>query len=230
MNHLILIADDEPEIAEILDAYLRREGFRTAVAVEGREALDLDEALRPDLVVLDTRIAGQDAWQVLGALRRRGDTPIIMVLDGGRPGDNLQALRIGADDCVVGPISPAELTARTQSILRRCKVGLGSSYLRVGPLEINPEHYIVTLDAPRGRKRVDLTVTEFHLLAHMARQPLHVFSIADLAPLCGMRGGAKDSTVLSHLAHLRKKLENAGAPGVLANVRARGYRLDPQAA
>ncbi|NQE63573.1 response regulator transcription factor [Caulobacter sp. RHG1] len=229
MSALVLLATDS-SAADGLDEAFRREGFRTAVAVEGREALDLDEALRPDLVVLDSRIAGQDAWQVLGALRRRGDTPIIMVLDGGRAGDNLQALRIGADDCVVGPTSPAELTARTQSILRRCKVGLGSSYLRVGPLEINPEHYIVTLDAPRGRQRIELTVTEFHLLAHMARQPLHVFSIADLAPLCGLRGGAKESTVLSHLAHLRKKLENAGAPGVLANVRARGYRLDPQAA
>lgn len=216
--------------AHELDEAFRCEGFRTVMADKAKDALDLDETLRPDLVILDARLAGREAWEALGGLRRRGETPIIMVLEAGRQGDNVQALRIGANDCLVEPLLPTDLTGRARSLLDRAVAGQGAAPLRVGRLEINAAHYLVTLEVSRGRRRIELTATEFQLLAYMARRPLHVFSIADLAPLCKSRGGAKESTVLSHLAHLRNKLEAAGARGLLANVRARGYRLDPQAA
>lgn len=119
MTALVLIAEDEPEIAEILDAYLAREGFRTAVAADGRVALDLHAALKPDLVLLDVGMPKLDGWSVLGELRRRGETPVIMITALDQDIDKLQALRIGADDYVVKPFNPVEVVARVRAVLRR---------------------------------------------------------------------------------------------------------------
>ena len=118
-NALILIVEDEPEIAEILDAYLSRDGFRTVRAGDGVTALQHHRMLRPDLVVLDVKLPKADGFEVLAEIRRRGDTPVIMATALAEDLDKLSALRIGADDYVVKPFNPLELVARARAVLRR---------------------------------------------------------------------------------------------------------------
>ena len=229
MAGLILIAENDAKVADELDASLRRDGFRTVVASDGEAAADFHASLRPDLVLLDVRMPKRDGWDLLGELRRRGNTPVIMLAAAGREGDRLQALRIGADDYVVKPVDPVEMVARVQAILRRSG-GVGEGrLLRVGPLEIDLETYLATAISGAGQRRLALTLTEFRILAHMARVPLKVFTRAELAEACLGGDDVQDRTVDSHLSKLRKKLEDVGAARVLASVRGVGYRLDPGA-
>lgn len=116
---LILIAEDEPEIADILAAYLARSGLRSVHAADGREALELHLSLKPDLVLLDVQMPHVDGWKALSEIRHRGDTPVIMLTALDQDIDKLMGLRIGADDYVVKPFNPAEVVARTQAVLRR---------------------------------------------------------------------------------------------------------------
>ncbi|MGV9005115.1 MAG: response regulator [Brevundimonas sp.] len=227
MTHLVLIAEDEPEIADILDAYLRREGFRTVWAADGEIAAELHASLKPDLVLLDVRMPGRDGWDVLGELRRRGDTPVVMITALDQDIDKLQALRIGADDYVVKPFNPVEIVARVHAILRRRSGTQDGRLIRIGLIEIDQDSYLATLVGLEGRRRLNLTLTEFRILAHMARSPMRVFTRADLAGICLPRGGGLDRTVDSHLSKLRKKLDEVGAGRMLVSVRGVGYRLEP---
>src|SRR6516225_10456279 len=118
-NALILIVEDEPEIAEILDAYLVREGFRTYRAADGQVAIDVQPSIKPDLVLLDVKIPRRDGWAVLAELSRRGGTPVIMLTALDEDIDRLQGLRLGADDYIVKPFNPVEVVARVHAVLRR---------------------------------------------------------------------------------------------------------------
>ncbi len=236
MNALILIAEDEPEIAEILDAYLTREGFRTYRVADGQTALDVHPVLKPDLVLLDVKMPGLDGWAVLTELRRRGATPVIMLTAMDQDIDRLQGLRFGADDYIVKPFNPVEVVARTQAVLRRAGTQGRSQVIRAGRIEIDTESYVARVlgagaaeagaAANAGDVTLALTLTEFRLLAHMAKSPQRVFSRGELVDACLPGGDALERTVDSHVSNLRKKLEQAGACGLLAVVRGVGYRLE----
>ena len=227
MSSLILIADDASEGVEILDAALRREGFRTVVAADGQQAVDLHASLKPDLVLLDVRLPLRDGWDVLGELRRCGETPVIMV--GEATADKLQALRIGADDYILKPFKPIEVVASVLAILRRSSNGGRSAkVLRVGPLEVQLENYLAAILTPAGKRRLDLTLTEFRILAHMARVPLRVFSRTEIMQACFPNQDVLERTIDSHVSHLRRKLEGADAAGLLTNVRGVGYRIEAE--
>lgn len=222
-NPLVLVAEDEPEIGDILVSYLEREGMRTVRAADGRTALDLHLILKPDLVLLDVVLPKLDGWQVLMELRHRGDTPVIMLSALDQDIDKLQGLRIGADDYIVKPFNPMEVAARARAVLRRSTTSKGS-VLRVGPLEVDLESHLVTVLTEDGPVRPVLTLTEFRLLAHMVRAPMRVFARGDLIDAC-LPGDPLERTLDSHLSKLRRKLEEAGAPGLVNNVRSVGYRL-----
>ncbi len=228
MNALILIAEDEPEIAEILDAYLSREGYRTYQVNNGQAALDVQPLLKPDLVLLDIKMPGKDGWEVLAELRRRGDTPVVIVTALDQDIDRLQGLRIGADDYVVKPFNPVEVVARIGAVLRRTGVARAESVLRVGRLEIDTESYVASVrgatDAS-GTAQLALTLTEFRVLTHMAKWPNRVFSRSELIDACLPGGDALERTVDSHVSNLRKKLDKAGAAEMITVVRGVGYRL-----
>lgn len=224
-NALILIVEDEPEIAEILEAYLARDGFRTVRAGDGVTALQHHRMLRPDLVVLDVKLPKADGFEVLAELRRRGDTPVIMATALAEDLDKLSALRIGADDYVVKPFNPLELVARARAVLRRTQARSARDLLRLGPLEIDPQAYAVAVVGETESRSLDLTLTEFRLLEHMARAPRKVFSRAELLDACLPDGDALERTVDSHVSNLRRKLEAAGALDLLEGVRGVGYRL-----
>ena len=225
-NALILIIEDEPEIAEIIGTYMAREGFRVITAGDGSVGLAHHLRLRPDLVVLDIKLPGQDGYEVLAAIRRRGDTPVIMVTALAEDLDKLQALRIGADDYVVKPFNPLEIVARAKAVLRRTMGRGAAEVLRVGPLTVDPQAYRAAVETPAGSVALDLTRTEFRILAHMAASPGRAFERAELVDACMPESEALDRTVDSHVSNLRRKLSAAGAEGLLTAVRGVGYRLD----
>lgn len=223
---LILIIEDEPEIAEILETYFVREGLRVICARDGTTGLMHHQMLRPDLVVLDIKLPGQDGYEVLATLRRRGETPVIMVTALAEDLDKLQALRIGADDYVVKPFNPLEVVARARAVLRRTMRAVHDSRLRLGPLIFDPQAHRAFVTKGEGDKVLDLTPTEFRILGHMLRHPGRAFSRADLVDACLPEATALDRTVDSHVSNLRRKLAAAGADGMLEGVRGIGYRLD----
>lgn len=226
-NALILVAEDEPQIADVLAAYLARENFRTVSARDGQSALDLHRQLRPDLVLLDIKMPKRDGFEVLAELRRRGDTPVIMVTALHEDLDKLTALRVGADDYVVKPFNPLEVVARVRTVLRRTQTDRGSTVIRVGLLEIDPSEHSAKITQVDGvSKPIDLTPTEFRLLAHMARAPRRAFARSELVDACLREGEAMERTVDSHASNLRKKIWEAGGGEMIESVRGVGYRLE----
>ncbi|MBS0247826.1 MAG: response regulator transcription factor [Proteobacteria bacterium] len=225
MNELILVAEDEPEIAKILDAYLVREGFRTVSAADGQIALDQHSILRPDLVLLDIKLPRVDGWEVLSELRRRGETPVIMITALDQDIDRLQGLRLGADDYVVKPFNPAEVVARAKAVLRRSSRAGNRSILRIGKVEVDLDSHLAKVLMEDGSIPLQLTLTEFRLLAHMAKAPMRAFGRSELIDACLPGGDALERTVDSHISNLRRKLDNAGATGMMSVVRGIGYRL-----
>lgn len=225
---LVLIAEDEPEIADILSAYLQRSGLRSVHAANGRRALDLHLSLKPDLILLDVQMPRLDGWQVLSEVRHRGDTPVIMLTALDQDIDKLTGLRIGADDYVVKPFNPAEVVARIQAVLRRAHPGGDRSarrFIRLGRLQADLESHEIAVQDEGRFLPLSLTLTEFKLLVHLMRAPRRVFGREELLVACLPEGEALERTVDSHVSKLRKKLEAVGLEGVPDSVRGVGYRL-----
>lgn len=224
---LVLIAEDEPEIAEILQAYLVRAGLRTAHAADGRSALNLHLSLKPDLVLLDVQMPKMDGWKVLSEVRHRGETPVIMLTAMDQDIDKLMGLRFGADDYVVKPFNPAEVVARTQAVLRRSMADTSRNIqvLRVPPFEIDLDQHEATVQVDGVTHGLALTLTEFRLLTHLARAPKRVCTRAELLATCLPEGDSQERTVDSHISKLRKKLEELGIQGTPVGIRGVGYRL-----
>ena len=224
---LILVAEDEPEIADILCAYLARSDLRTVHAADGQQALELHHHLKPDLVLLDVQMPRLDGWQVLSEIRLRGDTPVIMLTALNQDVDKLIGLRIGADDYVGKPFNAAEVVARVQAVLRRCGQGRlrDTKLLQAGPFRVDLDSREVSVQVQGATHVPELTVTEFNLLASLVRSPRRVFSRAELLLSCLPEGHTLERTVDSHISKLRKKLEGLGLQGMPDSVRSVGYRL-----
>jgi len=219
---LVLVVEDEPEIAEILEGYLRREGFRTERASDGPQALNLVWAAQPDLVLLDLMLPEMDGLEVLRRIRNHGNTPVILVTARTEDLDKLLGLELGADDYITKPFSPREVVARVKAVLRRAVLAEApKGILRVGPLEIDSEKVVARLEGVR----LELTPTEFRLLETLARTPGKAFSRAELLEAALPDSDALERVVDVHLKNLRKKLEAAGGAGLLETVRGVGYRL-----
>lgn len=224
---LVLIAEDEPEIAEILQAYLGRAGLRTIHATDGRIALNMHLSLKPDLVLLDVQMPKVDGWKVLSEIRHRGETPVIMLTAMDQNIDKLMGLRCGADDYVVKPFDPAEVVARTQAVLRRSMADTSrhARVLRVPPFEIDLDQHEAAVQVNGVTQGLALTLTEFKLLTHLARAPKRVSTRAELLAACLPEGNSHERTVDSHISKLRKKLEDLGVRGTPVGIRGVGYRL-----
>lgn len=224
---LVLIAEDEAEIADILIAYLQRSGLRTQHASDGQQALAMHQALKPDLLLLDVQMPIVDGWKVLSEIRSRGDTPVIMLTALDQDIDKLMGLRLGADDYVVKPFNPAEVVARVQAVLRRTRanVSAASQVLRVGAFQIDLDSHEASVQRDGQPRTLDLTLTEFKLLACLMRAPKRAFSRAELLESCLPEGDTQERTVDSHISKLRKKLEALDIQGVPASVWGVGYRF-----
>jgi len=219
----ILVVDDEPKIVQLVRDYLERAGFAVSTARDGHEALMRARQERPDLIVLDLGLPQLDGLEVTRRLRRDSGVPIIMLTARHEETDKVVGLELGADDYVTKPFSPRELEARVRAVLRRQVAGAMADVLRAGDL---------TLDIPRLRaevsgRAVELTGTEFQLLAALARQPGRVFTRAQL--LDAIHGVAFDSyerAIDAHVKNIRRKIEpDPRTPRYLLTVYGVGYRL-----
>ena len=223
---LVLVVEDEPNIAGVLSAYLERDGLRIRMAHDGEEALQSFRQLRPDLVLLDIHLPKVDGVDVLKMIRSDGDVPVIMVTALADDVDKLLALRMGADDYVVKPFNPPEVVARVRAVLRRtqAKPAPVAAPIRVVDVEA---HSAAVYDDQGNPVSLSLTLTEFRLLACLAAQPRRCFSRSYLIENCLPESDALERVIDSHLSKLRRKLQLAGQDGLIETVRGIGYRLWP---
>ncbi|MTI02022.1 response regulator [Roseibium sp. RKSG952] len=228
-NDLILIAEDEREIAEIIKAYLERAGFRTVTAADGDLALSHFRQLKPALALLDVKMPKRDGIEVLRVIRQSSDTPVIMVTAMAEDIEKISALRLGADDYVVKPFNALEVVERVKVVLRRSGPGAWPEErpVTVGALVIDKSAYSVFAIDDDTRAPVPLTQTEYAIIAHMCRTPQRAFSRAELIDACVPEGDVLERTIDSHISNARRKLEEAGVLGFLETVRGVGYRLEP---
>jgi two-component system, OmpR family, response regulator BaeR len=219
----IAVVEDEPELAELVADYARAAGHAADVFHDGAEALAALRRDPPALVVLDLMLPGLDGLSLCRALRAEGDVPVIMVTARVEEIDRLLGLEAGADDYLCKPFSPRELMARIKAILRRA----GSAPAAAPMLAIDAPARTVLA---RG-KALDLTPTEYGILAALLRRPGQVFSRARLLDLARDGGApldASDRTIDSHVKNLRRKLD-AALPGLepIRSIYGVGYRFDP---
>jgi two-component system, OmpR family, alkaline phosphatase synthesis response regulator PhoP len=219
----ILIVDDEPKIARLVRDYLERGGFAVSIARDGPEALMRARTEHPDLVVLDLGLPGLDGLDVTRALRRDSSVPIIMLTARDDETDKVIGLELGADDYVTKPFSPRELVARVRAVLRRHQPGDVSELLRVGDLAVDLQRMRLEVSG----RTVELTATEFALLAALARQPGRVFTRSQLLDaIHGVAFESYERAIDAHVKNLRRKIEtDPHAPQRLVTVYGVGYRL-----
>jgi two-component system, OmpR family, alkaline phosphatase synthesis response regulator PhoP len=217
----ILIVDDEPRIAAIAGDYLRHAGFSVVTAETGAAGLERMRSVRPALVVLDLRLPDMDGIDVARALRAVSNVPIVMLTARAEESDRLLGLDAGADDYVVKPFSPRELVARVRAVLRRSGAET-VDVITLGDLTLDKGRLTVS----RGRERVELTATEFDLLATLAAHPGRLFTRAQL--LDAIRGSDTDSfdrAVDAHVKNIRRKIErDPRNPRYLLTVYGVGYK------
>jgi DNA-binding response OmpR family regulator len=222
----VLVVDDEPKIVDVVREYLEHAGFSVRTAGDGPAALERARALAPDLVVLDLGLPGLDGLDVARQLRRTSRVPVIILTARGDEVDRILGLELGADDYLVKPFSPRELVARVRAVLRRIDerdtVADDQPIVR-GDVVIDPARRRVTV----AGQAVDLTPTEFDLLAHLARQPGRVFTRSQL--LTAIHGVAVESyerAVDAHVKNLRRKLEpDPRHPKYVLTAHGIGYRF-----
>jgi len=225
-NERILIVEDDSQIAEVLAAYLQRDGYLTSICRDGGEAMQMFRQWQPDLVLLDYMLPQVGGNEILAAIRRAGDVPVIMVTAVDGEVEKLGALRYGADDYVVKPFNPKEVVARVQVILKRVRnisQQSAQSQLAWGPLELDLDAVMARVAGKAGP--LDLTITEFKLLATLMRHPRKAFSRLELLEACLPESDALERVVDTHVHNLRRKLEDQGVSGILTAVRGVGYRL-----
>ncbi|MCM0674604.1 response regulator transcription factor [Micromonospora phytophila] len=220
---LVLVVEDEPAIADLVRLYLSRDGFGVHLERDGAAGLAAARRLRPVACVLDISLPGLAGTEVCRRLREGGDwTPVIFLTARDDEVDRIVGLELGADDYVTKPFSPRELVARVRAVLRRTAgVPAGTDRPRVvGAVILDPARRTVTADgAP-----VQLTSTEFDLLAHLMARPGRVFTREELlAGVWGYAAHAGTRTVDVHVAQVRAKL---GAAGVIRTHRGVGYAAD----
>lgn len=220
----VLIIEDEVELVKVLRAYLEQAGFTVFTAGRGDTGLSAWEHKRPDLVILDLNLPGMDGLDVAREIRRKSTTPIIMLTARVEETDQLIGLELGADDYITKPFSPRIVVARARALLRRSEgAATQAQVLRVLDLEIDLEAHSVT----RAGELLDLTPTEFNLLAAMAAQPGRAFTRMQLLEAAlGSAYEGYERTIDAHIKNLRAKLEpDPRNPRYIETVFGVGYRF-----
>lgn len=214
-------------VAEVVERYLRRDGYEVQIIPDGEAALAEFARFRPDLVVLDLMLPSLDGKEVCRRIRAGSQTPVVMLTARGEEVDKLVGLELGADDYVTKPFSPRELVARVKAVLRRTdrQVRAKSDALRFNGLRIDAR----TRKAEDERGEIQLTAREFDLLFHLASHPGQVFSRAQLMDAVWDYEFVGDaSTVTVHMRRLRSKVEvDPSRPRHLKTVWGVGYKFEP---
>lgn len=224
MARKVLIVEDESNIAELLNLYLKKEGYETMVAGDGGKALELYQLFRPDLVLLDIMLPVMDGWAVCSKIRETDKTPIIMLTAKGETIDKVAGLEMGADDYIVKPFEMKEVLARVHAVLRRLGVDEGKSRrLTFDGLVINLDSYELEVKG----KRIDTPPKELELLYHLASSPNRVFTRNQLLDeVWGFDYFGDSRTVDVHIKRLREKLEGVSDQWSLKTVWGVGYKFE----
>lgn len=222
----ILIIDDEPSIVNLVQAYLKPEGYQVYTAADGNAGLKAARAFKPDIIILDVMLPGMDGIELLSKLRRESQVYVIMLTARTEETDKIVGLSVGADDYVTKPFSPRELVARIKSALRRMSAGGASnsegSVLAFKHIRIDTGARQVTVD----EEPIDLTASEFDLLRVLAESRGRVLSREQLLEkVLGGEYFGELRVVDVHLGHVRQKLGN---PDFIVTVRGVGYRFDDE--
>ena len=219
----ILLVEDDANMAALLKTYLERDGFAVEIQSDGRRALAAARANPPALMLLDVMLPGLDGWEVCRALRRESSLPIIMLTARIDEADRIAGLRLGADDYVVKPFSPAEVVERVKAVLRRVDGRALGAMLTHGGIALSPERFSASVEGAS----VALTRSEFRLLETFMRAPGRVFTREQLLETLYLHGGdVIDRAVDVHIVNLRRKIEREPSqPRYIETVRGVGYRL-----
>jgi DNA-binding response OmpR family regulator len=220
----ILIIEDEPELVKVLRDYLENAGFSVEIAYRGDTGLSVWDHKRPDLVLLDLNLPGMDGLAVAREIRRKADTPIIMLTARVEEMDQLIGLELGADDYITKPFSPRVVVSKVRAVLRRMGVVASQKkIIKAADLSIDFDAHEVT----REGFSFDLTPTEFGLLATLAEQPGRAFTRLQL--LEATQGNAYEGyerTIDAHIKNLRAKIEpDPKNPHYIETVFGVGYRF-----
>jgi two-component system alkaline phosphatase synthesis response regulator PhoP len=220
MPKKILLVDDEPEILEICRDYLKAASYDVVTAKDGMQGLSIFRRERPDLIVLDLMMPEMDGLDLCRAIRRERNVPIIMLTARVEETDKLIGLELGADDYMTKPFSPRELVARVKVVLRRISGDVMAEVIRAGDVMLDRAHYQVQVK----QRAVQLTPTEFEILATLMSQPGRIFSRSQL--LKAVHGVAFDSyerAIDSHIRNLRHKLD---PDDLIVTVYGVGYKFE----
>jgi two-component system, OmpR family, phosphate regulon response regulator PhoB len=226
MQANVLVVEDDPALAELLQWHLAGEGYKVRVTGDGEEAMLLAIEETPDLILLDWMIENLPGIEVCRQLRKDKSTaqvPILMLTARGEEEDRIRGLKTGADDYVTKPFSPRELLARVEALLRRSRPALTGETLRFGDLELDPTAHRVRRDGAATK----LGPTEFRLLRHFMEKPRRVHSRAQLLDaVWGHDNSIDERTVDVHIRRLRLAITPPGMADPIRTVRSAGYALD----
>jgi len=220
----VLVVEDELKIARLVRDYLAEAGFTVLEATDGPAALAMARNHKPDMILMDIGIPGIDGLDVTKALRATSSVPIIMLTARSEETDRVVGLELGADDYITKPFSPKELVARIKAVLRRAEATLGGGeVLRAGEVTIDLPKMKVTV----GSRDVDLTATEFELLATLARNPGRIYTRAQLLDgLYGVSVESYERSVDAHIKNIRRKIEpDPRKPRYVLTVYGVGYKF-----
>ena len=228
MSKKILVVDDEKKIVNVVRGYLEQAGFSVVVASDGKQALTVFRHEQPTLVLLDLNLPGIDGLDVARTLRKESSVPIIMLTARVEEADRLVGLELGADDYILKPFSPREVVARVRAVLRRVEGEAATpEQLHAGDLTLDLSKHSVTL----GNQPVELTRTEFDLLAILMQNPGRAFTRMQLLDrVQGQTFEGYERTVDAHIKNLRQKLgDDPQAPRYILTVFGVGYKFGEDA-
>ena len=224
MAKTIMVVDDEKRLVSVVEAYLSQEGFRIITASNGREALILARQEKPDLIILDIMMPEMDGYEFMRLHRKESETPIILLTAKVADDEKVIGLELGADDYITKPFRPRELVARVRAVLRRTgQVEPKAKILRVADITLDRDSHMVKV----GDRFVDLTPSEFDLLATLMSVPGRAFSRLDLLDrLQGVAYEGYERTIDVHIKNLRSKIKvDSQTPSYIETVYGVGYRF-----
>ncbi|MBQ2971239.1 MAG: response regulator transcription factor [Ruminococcus sp.] len=227
-NGKILIVDDDTNICELLRLYIEKEGYSTAIAYDGVQALELFNREQPNLVLLDIMMPKLDGWQVCREIRKTSDCPIIMITAKGEVFDKILGLELGADDYVVKPFEAKEVVARVRAVLRRTGISEEEPIKEVNwdKLSINLTNYELKVNGVQ----IDTPPKEMELLYHLASNPNKVYTRDQLLDqVWGFEYYGDSRTVDVHVKRIREKIDGVSDKWELRTVWGVGYKFEVKA-
>ncbi|HXF63836.1 MAG TPA: response regulator transcription factor [Caldilineaceae bacterium] len=227
MTQTILVVDDEAKLRKMIRVYLEQEGYRVVEAADGREALYVARHEKPDLIILDLMMPEVGGYDFMRLYSKEAETPVIMLTAKVEDEDKILGLELGADDYVTKPFNVRELLARVRAVLRRMqKAASEPEVLRAADIVLDRSSYTVQV----GERYVDLTKSEFELLAALMAAPGQVFSRLDLLDrMSGDSYEGYERTIDVHIRNLRTKIEpDPKHPKYIETVYGMGYRFASQ--